>query len=413
MNALANSQHGELAKFLGHGYPDGRGPVTFARYTGQESDEEKQAIVANPPDILLTNYVMLELILTRPQERNLVRAAEGLKFLILDELHTYRGRQGADVALLVRRGRDLLAARDLQCVGTSATLAGPGTYEEQRAKVAAVASTLFGREISASNVMGETLRRATPSRDVTDPVFLCVLAELVRDEARRPPREYASFIDDPLSIWIESTFGLTIAADGGRLVRARPRPISGEDGTAGELARLTTVAEDRCVAAIQETLLGGYACEPNPETGFPAFAFRLHQFISRGDTVYASLESEADRYITVHGQKYVPDDRGRVLLPMVFCRECGQEYYCVRIRRDPETRTRVFEPRELSDRHQRRRERSRLPALQRDRSLAGGRIRRRRAAARRLVGGTRRGTSGASEPSRRTPAARARWHRWP
>ncbi len=66
MNALANSQHGELEKFLGHGYPEGKGPVTFARYTGQESREEKQHIIAHPPDILFTNYVMLELILTRP-----------------------------------------------------------------------------------------------------------------------------------------------------------------------------------------------------------------------------------------------------------------------------------------------------------------------------------------------------------
>ena len=42
MNALANSQYGELGKFLNDGYPDGKGPVTFARYTGQESDEERQ-----------------------------------------------------------------------------------------------------------------------------------------------------------------------------------------------------------------------------------------------------------------------------------------------------------------------------------------------------------------------------------
>lgn len=98
MNALANSQERELRKFLCHGYPDGRGPVTFARYTGQERDEERQRIIAHPPDILLTNYVMLELLLTRPYEKGLVRAASGLKFLVLDELHTYRGRQGADVA---------------------------------------------------------------------------------------------------------------------------------------------------------------------------------------------------------------------------------------------------------------------------------------------------------------------------
>jgi ATP-dependent helicase YprA (DUF1998 family) len=46
MNALANSQEGELEKFLCHGYPNGKGPVTFARYTGQESDERKQQIIA-------------------------------------------------------------------------------------------------------------------------------------------------------------------------------------------------------------------------------------------------------------------------------------------------------------------------------------------------------------------------------
>jgi hypothetical protein len=75
MNALANSQAGELEKFLCHGYPDGRPPVTFRRYTGQETDEQRQAIIADPPDILLTNYVMLEPLLTRPLERDLVAAA--------------------------------------------------------------------------------------------------------------------------------------------------------------------------------------------------------------------------------------------------------------------------------------------------------------------------------------------------
>src|SRR5207249_5877554 len=115
-----------LNKFIKFGYPDGRGPVRFERYTGQESDEQKRAIIANPPDILLTNYVMLELILTRVDERELVRQARGLRFLVLDELHTYRGRQGADVALLVRRTREACEAPRLQHVGTSATMATGG-----------------------------------------------------------------------------------------------------------------------------------------------------------------------------------------------------------------------------------------------------------------------------------------------
>ena len=55
---------------------------------------------------------MLEYILTRPFDQALVRAAEGLSYLVLDELHTYRGRQGADVALLVRRVRDACKATE-------------------------------------------------------------------------------------------------------------------------------------------------------------------------------------------------------------------------------------------------------------------------------------------------------------
>ena len=45
----------------------------------------------------------------------------------------------------------------------------------------------------------------------------------------------------------------------------------------------------------------------------------------------------------------MPGDRSRILLPLVFCRECGQEYYCIRVSRNKETRQRVFMPRELSD----------------------------------------------------------------
>lgn len=350
MNALANSQYGELEKFLCHGYPNNKGPITFARYTGQESDQEKRSIIAAPPDILLTNYVMLELLLTRPQESALIQAAQGLQFLVLDELHTYRGRQGADVAMLIRRVRNALTTPHLQCVGTSATIAGVGTYVEQRTMVAQVASTIFGAEVREENIIGETLQRTTPETDLNASQFVSMLRQRLIDSQRQPPTQYQDFVHDPLSIWIESTFGIQTEAESGRLVRARPRSISGSDGAAADLSRLTGVAEPRCAEAIQEGLLAGYTCAPPPEERFPPFAFRLHQFISRGDTVYASLESEEKRYITVHGQQYVPGDRTRVLLPLVFCRECGQEYYCVRATSQPDQTGRTFVPRELSDR---------------------------------------------------------------
>ncbi|RMG36153.1 MAG: DEAD/DEAH box helicase, partial [Planctomycetota bacterium] len=212
MNALANSQVGELEKFLCRGYPTGQPPVSFRRYTGQEGHDEKQEIIANPPDILLTNFVMLELILTRPDEAPLVRQAAGLRFLVLDELHTYRGRQGADVALLVRRAREAFGSERLQCVGTSATLAGPGTPEEQREEVARVASLLFGTGVAPENVIGETLRRRTVDIDPMDPDVRAALTESVRSGARDLPREPAAFARHPLAAWVETTFG--VSSDG-------------------------------------------------------------------------------------------------------------------------------------------------------------------------------------------------------
>ncbi|HEY8502957.1 MAG TPA: DEAD/DEAH box helicase, partial [Gemmataceae bacterium] len=347
MNALANSQVLELEKFLQRGYDPGREPVTFRRYTGQEKGEERKRILADPPDILLTNYVMLELILTRPRERRLVRAAEGLRFLVLDELHTYRGRQGADVALLARRVREACRAEQLQCVGTSATLAGARTVAEQREEVAQVASRIFGEVVAPGAVIVETLQPVTERCDPGDEGFRAALRARVRDPARRPPGDLEGFVRDPLARWVEQTFGLADDPESGQLVRARPLPVRGAGGAAQQLAALTGVDEAGCAAAIEATLLAGYRLK-QPETGSPLFAFRLHQFFSRGDTVYASPEPEDRRYLTTKAQQYVPgSDRKRVLLPLAFCRECGQEYYTVRWRQGATGLT--FEPRDLLD----------------------------------------------------------------
>ncbi len=349
MNALANSQMGELSKFLKLGFPDNKPLVTFERYTGQESDEEKNRIMASPPDILLTNYVMLELILTRPKEqKSLVTHAQGLRFLVLDELHTYRGRQGADVAMLVRRVRNVLNAHQLQCIGTSATLASAGSLDEQRQEVARVATILFGETVQPEYIIGETLRRATPEHTANDRLFLNRLGQRV-SVPQAVPADYDSLRQDPLASWIESGLGVMTDADSGRLIRARPRSITGPDGTARQLSADTGVPENRCAEALTRLLMAGYNI-PNPETGLPTFAFRLHQFISRGDTVYASLEEESKRYLTVYGQQFVPGDRDRILLPLAFCRECGQEYYVVRRVKDQQTGQHTYIPRDLSDR---------------------------------------------------------------
>ncbi|THA47295.1 protein kinase [Streptomyces sp. A1136] len=326
MNALANSQLKELEKYLRDGYGEGREPVTFARYTGQEDDQRRKEIRDNPPDILLTNYVMLELMLTRPADRaSLISMARGLEFLVFDELHTYRGRQGADVALLIRRVREACQAERLQCVGTSATMSTEGTVDDQRKVVADTASTLFGTVVRPRNVIVETLIRATDEAPETVP------AERLRAPAA--PRAYADLVRDPLARWIETRFGL--AVDAGRLVRQQPAKI---EVAAQELADASGVDSQQCRDAIRATLESGSEAR-HPVTERPLFAFRLHQFLSKGDTVYVTLEDKLTRHRTRSYQLEQPGSGGKLLMPLAFCRECGQEYLTVwRTEKDGEVR---------------------------------------------------------------------------
>ena len=337
MNALANSQVEELSKFLERGFPGGP-PVTFRRYTGQEKPEERAAILADPPDILLTNYVMLELVLTRPDERkSLIRAAKGLRFLVLDELHTYRGRQGADVAMLVRRVREACEAEEtLQCVGTSATMSSGGTVAEQQGDVAAVASRIFGTAVRPEHVITESLVRATTARHpaATD------LASAVRTRGDAESADpvlsagYDALTSDPLASWIEDTFGVREEEGTGRLVRQRPTTV---ERAAVDLAALTGAPEAWCATALRATLLAGSRTRETG-TGRPLFAFRLHQFLSKGGSVYVTAEPEATRAIETDYQVALPpaDDGApeRRLFPLAFCRECGQEYLMVTRRTD-------------------------------------------------------------------------------
>lgn len=335
MNALANSQDEELKKFLEKGYPAGGSPVRFARYTGQEKGEVREAIRSNPPDILLTNYMMLELLLTRTGDRELVRAAQGLRFLVFDELHTYRGRQGADVALLIRRCRQAFGGHEITCIGTSATMASGGSTEDQRREVAAAGQALFGVPFGAEQVIGETLERATPEADFTDGRVI-ERARAAVSSAAAPSDDYEEFRLHPLASWIESTFGVREEEDTRRLIRQIPRRLQGDEienqrSAAAELAALTSSDPERCAEVLRGYLLQGARLRRSESSRFPIFAFRLHQFFTRGDTVWATLERETDRHLEITKKAAKPGDPEKPLFPLVFCRHCGTAYYRVKI----------------------------------------------------------------------------------
>jgi len=306
MNALINSQTGELEKFLNN-VPDS--PIRVGQYTGQESTERKIQLQNNPPHILLTNYVMLELMLSRNIEEKLV-TSPNLKFLVLDELHTYRGRQGADVSLLVRKLRQR-CGQNLLCIGTSATMATEGDRHQRKATVAGVASKLFGTEIKPDQVIDETLVKSIDRPEPSPAELTAALDQALPPEAQQTLDRFQAH---PLAAWIEMNLGLQ--DENGHLIRRTP--LSLNQGAA-QLAQLSDRPVEHCRQQLQDLLLWGSKTK--------GLAFRLHQFISQGGSVYATWEPKDKRFLTLEGQYSTPDRK--ILYPLVFCRDCGQDYYLV------------------------------------------------------------------------------------
>jgi superfamily II DNA/RNA helicase len=332
MNALINSQLGEFEKFLNKAFSGSSVPtIRVASYTGQENKETKIDLQNNPPHVLLTNYVMLELMLSRVHERPFVESPN-LRFLVLDELHTYRGRQGADVAILVRKLRER-CGQNLLCIGTSATMASDGIRENRRQTVAGVASQLFGVEIRPENVIEETLKLAITREEPTpEELAASITAELPGD------RSLDQFRNHPLAVWLERQLGLQ--QEGDRWIRRTPISL---EQAAEELSQQTGVERDCCQEKLRQMVL--WSQDPQTlsqgERGEGRLRFRLHQFISQGGNVYATLEPRDNRQLTLDGQYATTG--GRLLYPIVFCRECGEDYYRVRYDREQETVTPLLE----------------------------------------------------------------------
>ncbi len=217
-------------------------------------------------------------MLLRPAERSFVdRTTTGLEFLVFDELHTYRGRQGADVALLVRRLRERCGNPNLLCIGTSATMVSGGqtTPQQRRQIVAEFATSIFGTTFAQDDVIEETLDRTTTT---TTPEAAALRAAL----AQPLPTMAEAMKVHPLTAWIEDNFGLEQEADE-RLKRRTPRTLN--DG-AKQLAEIVGQSVEECEAKLQAYFLQG--SHLRNAAGEPVFAFRLHQLISQGQTLTLS-----------------------------------------------------------------------------------------------------------------------------
>lgn len=327
MNALINSQFDEFTRYR-ENYEANTGkafPISFGQYTGQEKEEERAKMRENPPQILLTNYMMLELLLTRIRERSIRDGIyDNLRFIVFDELHTYRGRQGADVAMLIRRIRSR-CAHEIVSIGTSATMVSGGSVESQRAEVAGVATKLFGRTFKGDQVVNETLTRSLafngtlPSKSalaaaIRQPVQLAASSEELKSH--------------PVAIWLENR----IALEGrdGTLVRRKPQQFP---DVVRILAEDSGVDEEEARGFLEQLLQWiSLSNKQLQDSGrrYTVLPFKLHQFISQTGSVYTTLDQDQHRFITLEPGLYKQDDEDKKpIFTNVFSRSSGHPFICV------------------------------------------------------------------------------------
>lgn len=327
MNALINSQKKELAKYKDKYEETGNTfPITFAQYTGQESQQDREEILKNPPDILLTNYMMLELILTRSREKQLRESIySSLSYLVFDELHTYRGRQGSDVAMLIRRIK-AKSQQNIICIGTSATMVSGGSLQEQKQKVAEVASTLFGIPFGTEQIVNETL-----SRSLDDQEEIPTKKQLL-DSLQQPISEEDSEVNllkHPLAIWLENRIALFTKDD--ILIRNKPLNFS---EISRELSSYLDLDESLFTEQLTSMLqwISNVNIKRSKNDKPPLIPFKLHQFISQTGSVYIALDKNENQIITLEAGVFKGKNNDKKpLFPVVFSRISGYEFICVKL----------------------------------------------------------------------------------
>lgn len=378
LNALATDQMFRIARLLFNELDDTG--LTLGRFTGQTTPGASRAeierditaspsfedafpdvsrapsnwllsrteMLDNPPDILITNYAMLEHVLLLPRNRQLLKNAD-LRWLVLDELHTYAGAQAIEVAFLLRKLKANMGmkAGQLRCVGTSASL-----DPDRKDDLTKFAQNLFDEPFGSGDAAVITGERE--------------LHPLLRD-----PRERKSMDAED---WIRLGDGLArLRADGALSVEEEDfhldnwndelgdlLPLSGDDLGSALLRSLSDLSEVRLVATelhrkangllLLEQLAGIVFPNAEPELaeralialvnvavlavpkhsgGFPLLPARYH--IAATTIEGALVELSANN--PEHWSRVVSGKNGRNPLndapaawPLMVCRSCGEPY---------------------------------------------------------------------------------------
>ncbi len=347
MNALANDQLVRIEEILADAGLSGA--VTVGKYDRGTPESERKAMRETPPHILLTNYVMLEYLLVRPADREGIFANHRCRFIVLDEVHTYRGSLGSNIALLIRRLRHHLthAVHDwmsdppealqakrypsLVPIGTSATIksvAETGSQEEAIRLRDLDVQDFFGRLTGVApesiRVYGESLEEIRPpagaaypaapgsvdltSIDVSDPESvrkaLCRLAGVPEGTPVADAANRCKLLWDLNSILICS-----------------PRSVPGIVSTIIQGNPERAASDPVLIHKEVETALVVGAALPDGTPG--ALRLKVHRIIRGGWQFHRCINPDCGRLYPM-GEECC--SCGFVTAPLYICRNCGADY---------------------------------------------------------------------------------------
>lgn len=339
MNALANDQQKRIEDYL---RVSGHQHVRVARYDRTTSQKDREALRADPPHLLLTNYVMLEYLLVRPADREALFANHRCRYLVLDEVHTYRGALGANLALLIRRVQAHLrsaiqdwradAAKQLRfpgltLVGTSATIKSMAeeglSPDELRARRDSAVQEFFGTLTGSSpktiRVLGEQygeLEIPSGTQWAPNPVSVPVpnsrdrktvaaaLGKLAGLPAATPPEEA---IRKAALLWELNRLLAGKPLSLSRAAKAIIETVPARRGAALDDVRAEVHTALHCGAAL---------------TGYGALALRTHRFIRGGWHFHRCIDPACGRLYPM-GEELC--ECGQRTAPLRICRSCGTD----------------------------------------------------------------------------------------
>ena len=356
MNALATDQAKRLAESI---WADERlkGKLSVGLFIGEGKDrkkfpesmgenhviENRNSIIDSPPDILLTNFKMLDYSLMRSEYHNLwhfnFEDASLLQFLVLDELHTYDGAQGTDVANLIRRLKLKLGIEkgQLCAVGTSATI-GSGTDSVQL--LTEYAEKVFGEKFGEGSII-------TENRETVEDFFVMGEEQLetfiprpkgIDDSRLKESDTYESYINRQKRLWqISETIdavqlgnelkNFKIVKDLISLTHQHIKPLTTliEELALknAEFKRLTAWDNQNEFSPREEIINSILALISEAKVGsgrkFPFLYVQIQLWIRELSGILRSVNPEPNfTWKDKAGEKYEPK-----ALPSYFCRECG------------------------------------------------------------------------------------------